>query len=58
MEIDSGACRTVIHEKDVLKYFGKVELKPFKMKLYFVSGQAVNILGYFKVKVTDILNPN
>lgn len=49
MEIDSGACHSVMHIEDKLKYFSNEKIKEFATKLTVVTGQAVKIVGYIDV---------
>lgn len=54
-EIDSGACRTVMHELDFRKYFPEYPLVPVTYNLKVITGQNVLILGETKVSV-NVLN--
>lgn len=51
MEIDTGACRTVIHRNHQEKYLPSVKLFNCKRQLFSVSGQKLNIAGVCMVNV-------
>nr|XP_022901079.1 uncharacterized protein K02A2.6-like [Onthophagus taurus]XP_022901087.1 uncharacterized protein K02A2.6-like [Onthophagus taurus]XP_022901095.1 uncharacterized protein K02A2.6-like [Onthophagus taurus]XP_022901103.1 uncharacterized protein K02A2.6-like [Onthophagus taurus] len=51
MEVDSGACKSVIHVTHYKKYFGKVVLKPVNIKLKVITGENVSIIGELIVAV-------
>lgn len=46
MEIDTGACQTVMHIKDKLEFFEHEPIKKFSTPLTVVTGEPVKILGY------------
>lgn len=56
MEFDSGACRSVIHISDKVKFFPNVEIKKFNNNLYAVSGQKIDIAGYMIVTVRSMVD--
>lgn len=58
MELDSGACKTVIHLRDKMKYFPNVEMRDFNQNLYAVSGQRIDITGYINVTVRSLIGEN
>nr|CAH7751883.1 unnamed protein product [Callosobruchus chinensis] len=51
-EIDSGACRSVMHKKDYDKYFSHLDLCKVKYDLRVLTGEGVNILGEVDVFVS------
>lgn len=51
MEIDSGACNSILHQKDYEKKFRSLKLQPHRAKLKVVTGQPVEILGKIIVSV-------
>nr|CAH7734325.1 unnamed protein product [Callosobruchus chinensis] len=51
-EIDSGACRSVMHKKDYDKYFSHLDLFKVKYDLRVLTGEGVNILGEVDVFVS------
>ncbi|XP_031342972.1 uncharacterized protein LOC116170607 [Photinus pyralis] len=50
MEVDSGACRSVMHKSDFFKLSSN-ELQPVRFKLNVITGENVNILGQPLVNV-------
>lgn len=50
-EIDSGACKSVIHLTDYLTYLTHLELLPVRYKLKVVAGQKIDIVREIDVKV-------
>lgn len=53
MEIDTGACKTVMHVRDFKKKFPRLELEVCNSKLFSVSGQPLNIIGVCTVLVGE-----
>lgn len=51
MEVDSGAVRTVMHEKDFKKLFSNLVLEPVNFKLRVLTGQKAEILGQVFIHV-------
>lgn len=51
MEVDSGACHSVMHVKDKHKYFENEPVLKFDTNLRVVTGEAVQIIGYIPVKI-------
>lgn len=51
MELDSGACRTVINLREKMKYFPEEKFREFRQNLYAVSGQEIEITGCMMVTV-------
>lgn len=58
MEVDTGACKSVIHVDDFNKQFSNGTLRLCDRKLFAVSGQELNIKGVQTVEVQDIENKN
>lgn len=54
MEIDTGACRTVMHIDDKNTYFPNVAMKNCTKKLFSVSGQRLEIFGVCSVVVRNL----
>lgn len=52
MEVDTGACTSVIGEIEMHKWFPDAKLKSYPIDLTVVTGDPVNILGYFNVIVS------
>lgn len=53
MEVDTGACQTVISECDKKKYFSKEIVQHYKSSLTVVTGDPVTILGYIWVTLLN-----
>nr|CAI5845225.1 unnamed protein product [Callosobruchus analis] len=51
MEVDSGACKSVMHIDDYNELFPDIELTPVSFKLKVVTGQNVTIIGQADVTV-------
>lgn len=51
MEIDTGACRSVMHVSDYKKYFSNCELSMPKVKLRSVVGDQLDLAGEMSVEV-------
>ncbi len=51
MEVDSGAVRTVMHEKDFEKLFSNLVLEPVNFNLRVLTGQKAEILGQVFIHV-------
>lgn len=51
MEVDSGACRSVIHRSQFYKNFKELSLSKVNFKLNVVPGEEVKILGQALVHV-------
>lgn len=51
MEVDTDACKSVIHKSDYEYLFSKVALEPVGFKLKVVTGDNVKIVGQISVKV-------
>lgn len=58
MEIDSGACHSVIHISDKLKHFQEEQILPFDRRLTVVTGEVVKILGYIPVRIHKAKDPS
>lgn len=54
MEVDTGACKTVMHIDDFEKHFTKIQVKPCVKKLFSVSGEQIKINGSCRVIVKNI----
>ncbi|KAL4703570.1 hypothetical protein ACJJTC_001590 [Scirpophaga incertulas] len=54
MQVDTGACKSVIHKKDYKKYFSRYELKKYDYKLKSVSGEVLKVLGSIKIVVEGV----
>lgn len=54
MELDTGACRSVMHRAHKEKYFPNVELRKCERNLFSVSGQKLNISGVCLVTVENV----
>lgn len=54
MEIDTGACRTVMHIEDKNKYFPNLVINNCAKRLFSVSGEKLKILGACTVIVDDL----
>lgn len=51
MEVDSGACKSVIHIDDYKKLFASLPIEPVKINLKVVTGENVSIVGQIQVNV-------
>lgn len=51
MEVDSGACKSVIHKDDYISWFPEISMTKVNFKLRVVTGQNVKILGQIFVNV-------
>lgn len=51
MELDTGACRTVMHRRDQQKFLPRVKLRKCEKVLFSVSGQRLQITGMCTVRV-------
>lgn len=51
MEVNSGACKSVIYIDDYKKWFPNVRLEPVTFQLRVVTGESVNIVGQITVSV-------
>lgn len=51
MEVDSGACKSVIHVDDYKQWFSNIKLENVKFRLKVVTGENVHILGKISVNV-------
>ncbi|XP_011872492.1 PREDICTED: uncharacterized protein K02A2.6-like, partial [Vollenhovia emeryi] len=51
MEVDSGACKSVIHINDYKKWYPKIRVEPVTFQLRVVTGEQVNIVGQISVSV-------
>lgn len=52
--MDTGACKSVIHRKDFEKYFAKSELRKCNYRLKSVSGEMLQVLGSFKIRIRNV----
>lgn len=51
MEIDCGACISILHYEDYLKKFSSLKLKPYRVSVKVVTGEPVEIVGKIHVSV-------
>lgn len=51
MEVDSGACKSVIHLDDYKEKFSNISLEPVHFKLKVVTGENVKIIGQMSVNI-------
>lgn len=51
MEVDSGACKSVIHINDYKSWFRNIPLEPVTFQLRVVTGESVNIVDQISVCV-------
>jgi hypothetical protein len=54
VQIDTGACKSVLHKNDYEKYFFKSELRKCGYRLKSVSGERLEILGSVKVWISNV----
>lgn len=54
MQIDTGACKSVIHLKDYKTYFARYELRKCLVKLKAVSGNPLLVLGAIKIEPRNV----
>lgn len=54
MEVDTGACQSVIHRKDQLKLFPEATLSNYRASLSVITGDPVNIMGFINVNIAKI----
>lgn len=51
LEVDSGACMSVLHVSDFKKYFANLEVNPVTYNLKVVTGENVELVGEVNVNV-------
>ncbi|XP_024890191.1 uncharacterized protein LOC112466360 [Temnothorax curvispinosus] len=51
MEVDSGACKSVMHINDYKKLFPSIRVESVTFKLRVVTGEKVNVIGQITVSV-------
>lgn len=51
MEVDTGACKTVMHVNDFKRHFGSMKLSHCDRRLFSVSRQQLDIVGSCMVSV-------
>lgn len=51
MDVDSGACSSVISKAKYQQHFSHLNIQPYSKTLFSVSGESLKILGYIQVKV-------
>lgn len=51
MEMDTGACKTVMHVDDFSRHFSNIKLNRCNRKLFSVSGQLLDIYGTSQLQV-------
>lgn len=56
MEVDTGACQSVIHLKDQVKLFPQLTLSNYRASLSVITGDPVNIMGYIEVNIAKPSN--
>lgn len=58
MEVDCGACQSVIHVSDKNFFYPNMKLENYSKKLQVISGNLVKILGCLHLKVKDLFDEN
>lgn len=54
MQVDTGACKTVIHKNDYDLYFHNFELRKCNVKLKSVSGEMLSVIGAIKIYAKNL----
>lgn len=54
MQVDTGACKSVIHKKDYDNYLKQYNLRKCCVKLKSVSGDMLSVLGAIKIKPKNV----
>lgn len=56
MQVDTGACKSVLHKIDFDKYFKLSDLQHCNFRLKSMSGESLKVLGYVKIGVKKLKN--